>query len=149
MSDRKLNDLHKEVRDSVQKVWLAGLGALATAEDEGTKLFKSLVDKGLEFENRGKERFGKVVGKMENARGKAGEMWDKIEDLVNDSVAKALSTVGIPSKEEINELTQRVESLTASIKGLKAQKTTRTTTRKTTASKAKTTASKAKTAKKD
>lgn len=140
MTDKKFNDLQQEVRESVQKVWLAGLGALATAEEEGTKLFKSLVDKGLEFENRGKERFGQVVGKMDSARGKAGEMWDKIEDLVNDRVTKALGTVGIPSKEEINELTQRVEKLTASIQGLKAQKTTKTA-KKPSAAKAKTTKS--------
>lgn len=42
----------REARESAQKIWLAGLGALAVAEEEGGRLFDRLVEKGLELERR-------------------------------------------------------------------------------------------------
>ena len=38
------------LRDSVGQIWLAGLGALALTEQEGTKFFKTLVKRGEGFE---------------------------------------------------------------------------------------------------
>ena len=63
-----------EVRESAQKIWLAGLGALSVAETEGTKLFKDLVKKGEGFEKRGKRRASSNgrQGKVEDeGRGRA------------------------------------------------------------------------------
>ena len=34
------------VKDNAQHIWLAGLGALATASEEGGKVFEDLVEKG-------------------------------------------------------------------------------------------------------
>lgn len=42
--------LPREARESAQKIWLAGLGALAVAEEEGGHLFERLVQRGLELE---------------------------------------------------------------------------------------------------
>ncbi len=58
---KKMQD---ELKDSVHKVWLAGLGAVAMAEEEGSKFLKNLVDKGEAYEARGKERFDEVKGKV-------------------------------------------------------------------------------------
>lgn len=44
--------LPREARESAQKIWLAGLGALAVAEETGGSLFDRLVDRGLELERR-------------------------------------------------------------------------------------------------
>ena len=37
------------LRDSVEQVWLAGLGALALTEEEGLRFFRRLVKKGEGF----------------------------------------------------------------------------------------------------
>src|SRR4030081_2153457 len=58
MDDKKLQD---ELKDSAHKIWLAGLGALAAAEQEGTKVFNRLVDRGREVESRGKVDFKEQV----------------------------------------------------------------------------------------
>lgn len=42
----------REARQSAQKIWLAGLGALALAEEQGPHLFESLVERGRELERR-------------------------------------------------------------------------------------------------
>jgi poly(hydroxyalkanoate) granule associated protein phasin len=49
----KLKDLASGILDNeviVHRIWLAGLGALAMAEEEGTKVFSRLVDRGLKIE---------------------------------------------------------------------------------------------------
>ena len=52
MVTKKEKAMEKEIRETTHKVWLAGLGALSVAEEEGTKLFSNLVDKGRKFEKK-------------------------------------------------------------------------------------------------
>ena len=118
------------MKDSAQKIWLAGLGALATAEEEGGKLFKNLVKKGEEYEVRGKAELGKEFGKLKDivveVRGKAGKAFEevsgKVGEKLDDQVAAALARIGVPSKDEIATLTARVEELTTLVEKLKAPK---------------------------
>jgi poly(hydroxyalkanoate) granule-associated protein len=49
------------LQGSVEQVWLAGLGALALTEEEGSKFFHSLVKKGEVVEKKSKARLDDVV----------------------------------------------------------------------------------------
>jgi poly(hydroxyalkanoate) granule-associated protein len=125
-------------KDRAHKVWLAGLGALAVAEAEGSKLFHQLADKGADLEKRGKPVVDKMVkeatdkvsdvGKKAKARaqkvgGKVGDeaksVRSKMEGALDDGVAAALHRLGIPTRKEIEDLTKRVEALTAKLDGKK------------------------------
>lgn len=116
-------DFKDELKQNAEKVWMAGLGALATAEEEGGKLFRGLVKKGETYEKKGLAQFeklkAKVEGAAESAKDRAGEAWGKVEDRVedvedrlDDRVAVVLRKIGVPSKNEISTLTRRVEELT-------------------------------------
>lgn len=130
MVKQKPAELPKELKESANKVWLAGLGALAMAEEEGSKLFKNLVKKGEEYEVRGKAELGKEFGKLKDivveVRGKAGKAFEevsgKVGEKLDDQVAAALARIGVPSKDEIATLTARVEELTTLVEKLKAPK---------------------------
>ncbi len=111
------------LKASANKIWLAGLGALSTAEEEGGKLFKSLVKRGEAFESKGKVKLDKLRGQVaeiaSTAKERAEGAWEKVEDkwgVVEDQwdhkVVGALKRVGVPSKDEIAALTRRVEELT-------------------------------------
>ncbi len=117
-----------EIKDNAHKIWLAGLGALQAAEEEGSKLFKNLVERGETFQNRGRETFDDVKDKVEDAAGKARDqaetVWDKVEHRLDDAVTSALGRLGVPSRDEIATLTQRVEELTAVVEKLKPAKKT-------------------------
>ncbi len=119
MTDAK----NKDLRESAQRIWLAGLGALAVAEQEGSKLFRTLVQKGEEFESRGKERAEQLRveldGQFGKAREKATQTWEKLEETVDEKVSAALHRMGVPTKDEIQKLTRRVEELNASVERLK------------------------------
>jgi poly(hydroxyalkanoate) granule-associated protein len=120
---KKGKEVPAELRASAQKIWLAGLGALAVAEEEGSKLFKNLVKKGETLEGRGKVKVDKLRDELDaqvgKARAKANETWDKLEETVDEKVTAALHKLGVPSKEEIHKLTRRVEELNASVERLK------------------------------
>ena len=113
-------NVHEEIRESAHKIWLAGLGALAAAEEEGTKIFNTLVEKGEGYESRGKEELNKVKDRVEGAFGKAETSWEKLGDAFDDKVAGAVSRLGVPTSDEITTLTKRVEELTIKVDQLKA-----------------------------
>jgi len=111
--------VHEEIKESAHKIWLAGLGALAAAEEEGSKIFNTLVEKGEGYESRGKEELAKVKDKVEGAFGKAEGSWEKLGDAFDERVAGAVKRLGVPSGEEITNLTKRVEELTLKVDQLK------------------------------
>jgi len=120
MAKKTVKESSKEIRDSAHKIWLAGLGALTSAEEEGTKLFNKLVEKGESFESRGRKQIAKVQKKVETAVDQAESSWGKLGDAFDDRVASAINRLGVPSRDEIVKLTKRVEELTLKVDELKS-----------------------------
>ena len=56
------------VKDSAQQIWLAGLGAFTKAQNEGGKVFETLVKKGLSIQRKtqaaAEERITEATSKM-------------------------------------------------------------------------------------
>lgn len=113
-------NLQDELKESAHRIWLAGLGALAAAGEEGTKMFDRLVDRGREYETRGRDEARK---QYEGARSSADELWDTWSGKLDEAVTKALHRMGVPSRDEIHNLTQRVEELNAKVEMLKPRVT--------------------------
>ena len=111
----KLVDLQGDLRESAHKIWLAGLGALTVAGEEGQKMFSNLVEKGQEFEDRDHASVDAVKKTAGNAREKVGDLFGKFEDSLNDKIGLALQKMGVPTKDEIGQLTDRVDKLMEAI----------------------------------
>ncbi len=124
-----------ELRESVHKVWLAGLGALSTAEEEGSKLFNTLVDKGETFEARGKKVFDDAKDRVLSARERAEKRWKKVGDEIDDRVSATIERLGVPTRDEIQKLTKRVEELNKKIEPMVDKKAPARTTKKATSTK--------------
>lgn len=135
MPKKTKKDIQKEVMESAQKIWLAGIGALATAEEEGSKLFNSLVEKGENYEARGKQRIDEVKARVEEVVGKAEGSFEKLGDAFDDKVADAIKRLGVPSRNEITKLTKSVEELTVKVDQLKASQAKTASPKKTQAKK--------------
>lgn len=120
-------NLQQDLRDSAHKVWLAGLGALSTVEAEGTKLFQQLVDKGRTLESEGKEQVKKARERVESEVEKAtGKVKDRVGGAVGDfgdtleqTLTDVLHRFGVPTRDEIRDLTKRVEELNNKVDRLK------------------------------
>ncbi|MBB5017004.1 poly(hydroxyalkanoate) granule-associated protein [Chitinivorax tropicus] len=103
------NDLIKGTKDSAQQIWLAGLGAFAKAQSTGNKVFEELVKEGEALQAKTQKAVSKQVSK---GTSKATETWDKLEQVFQDRVAGVVARLGVPSRKEVAELTERVEELT-------------------------------------
>ena len=115
--------LQDDLKESAYRVWLAGLGALAAAGEEGAKAFNRLVDRGRELESRSKDDWKAQADKAKEQFGKAKEkaegQWEEWSDKLDEALTRSLHRLGVPSRDEIRTLTQRVEELTAKVEGLK------------------------------
>lgn len=114
------------VRDSAQQIWLAGLGAFAKAQARGTKfqaesarIFDALVREGEARQSFVRKVTGKKVAE---AAAKASGTWDKLEQVFEDRVARSLSSLGVPTKKDIETLSKRVTELTEVVQGLNGGK---------------------------
>ncbi len=135
-AQKGITDLTGNVTDSAQKIFNAGLGAFAIAGDEGSSFFNKLVKRGekVEFKGFGTDQVKKmrkqldtntekvseaVKGRVNDAKYMAEEASDKVEDRIQDAVAVVMKKIGVPTREEISELTASVERLTKKIAKLK------------------------------
>lgn len=126
--DKKLQD---DLKESAHRIWLAGLGALAAAEQEGVKVFNRLVDRGRDFESRNKGDFKEQVDRAkETAKEQMGQAKAKVEETVDswsekldETLTSALHRMGVPTRDEIRTLTQRVEELNAKVEQLRPRVT--------------------------
>lgn len=109
------NQLAQTVRESAQQIWLAGLGAYAKAQEEGGKVFEALVKEGESIQNRTRQAADEKIAVVAT---KASGTWDRLEQVFEDRVARALSSLGVPSKKDIDKLTKRVAELTALVQEL-------------------------------
>ena len=98
------------LQGSVEQVWLAGLGALALTEEEGTKFFHSLVKKGEVVEKKSKARLEEVVDVAKKVPATA---ISTIERRTDETFKQVMQRLGIPTRKDIDLLTRRIEKLTA------------------------------------
>lgn len=123
------------IRDSVEQVWLAGLGALAMTENEGTRLFRNLVKQGEGFEKATRARLDKA---MQRARAVPGDTMSAVEEGLDDTMERVMHRLGVPTRREISSLTKRVEGLTTTLE--QRRRPARATTRPRTGARRKTAA---------
>ena len=111
--------LASAVKESAQQIWLAGLGAFSKAQEEGGKVFETLVKEGLTIQRKtqavAEEKISEATSKMANMatdiQSKAGHQWDKLENIFEERVAKALNKLGVPSAKDVDALAARIDEL--------------------------------------
>lgn len=109
------NQLAQTVKDSAQQIWLAGLGAFAKAQEEGNKVFDALVKEGETIQQKTRKAADEKIAVV---AGKAAGTWDRLEQVFEDRVAKALGGLGVPTKKDIDKLSKRVAELTTVVQKL-------------------------------
>lgn len=97
------------LQGSVEQVWLAGLGALALTEEEGSKFFRSLVKKGETFERHTRARLDGMLAAAKKAPSTAVAT---IERRTDTTVQNVMHRLGVPTRRDIDSLNRRIEGLT-------------------------------------
>ena len=109
------------IKDSAQQIWLAGLGAFAKMQEEGSKAFEALVKDGVGMQKKTQQAAeetlaqaqARMAGLAGDIGGKAAGGWGKLENIFEDRVARAMANLGVPSAEEFAALKARLEVLEA------------------------------------
>lgn len=109
------SQLASTVKESAQQIWLAGLGAFAKAQEEGGKVFDALVKEGESIQSKTRKMTDERIAQV---AGKAAGTWDRLEQVFEDRVARALGSLGVPSKQDIDRLSKRVVDLSAAVQAL-------------------------------
>ncbi|MHA6492192.1 phasin family protein [Pseudomonas borbori] len=117
-----------DVKVYARKIWLAGLGAYVKAGQEGADYFKELVKNGEGVEQQGKKLVieqveaansqidsvkNNVTHNVTSVKGKVELQLDKIEKAFDTRVAGALNRIGIPSKQDVEVLSAKLDELSA------------------------------------
>ncbi len=140
-----------QAQDYAHEIWLAGLGAFSLAQQEGgklfekgrrsvestssqvlgesSKLFERLVKEGGKVETKGRKAATDTVsGVRDDVESRVGKVretaqsnWDKLEKVFEQRVARALAGLGVPSSDEINQLSKRVAELNKRVRELSEQ----------------------------
>ena len=132
------------VKEQAQQIWLAGLGAFAKAQQDGTKAFEKLVSDGITMQRKvhttAEEKLAEATQKATQAAHTLSEratgQWGKLEGIFEERVAKAMHGLGVPSAAELKALHARVAKLEAQL-GVKPKAATTTATKPATKTAAK------------
>jgi poly(hydroxyalkanoate) granule-associated protein len=116
----------QSVLNSSHQIWLAGLGAFARAQAEGMKMFEALVQQGEKLETRTRAAAadtaaaarGVAAAKAKEMQQMAGGTWDKLEQVFEDRVERALSKLGVYTQNDVQRLADRVDDLAEKVDAL-------------------------------
>lgn len=123
------NDAESDASEAARhNIWLAGLGAFAKAQAEGTKAFEALVSEGVELQRKtqalAQERLTEATQQFETLAARASnvatERLDKLESIFEQRVARALTRMGIPTSADLERLSERLDALEQAIEAGKS-----------------------------
>lgn len=115
------------VLDAVQQVWLAGMGAIARAQQEGPKAFQDAVGEGLKLLDKSREGAEQMLRdlldstqdtmrtRIDGVREQASETLDNIEAVLQNRIQKAMLQMGVPNADELRLLNRRIAELNETV----------------------------------
>lgn len=115
----KKKGVTSEIGETAYTIWLAGLGALAAAGEEGGKLFDTLVARGRKVEkrvNRPVEKAGeRVLGTIRQMRTSTEKTLGGLQNTIDQRMTATLHALGLPTVGEIAKLGKKVSRLTHAV----------------------------------
>ena len=112
-----LNSIKDQAKDGVRNIWLAGLGVVATAEQNSKMAFGGLVEKGQTYRAEKSDEDGTP---SPSASERAKQLIGKIEAPMVNGVKGVLTRMGVPNRDEVQSLSASVEKLTLKVETLQA-----------------------------
>ena len=119
----KLNEIKDEVSertapllDGVRRLMLAAVGAVAMTRDEMEQFITRLVDRGEIAERDAKKLLNDVMARRKR---EVGQVADEAEARVESRLEQVLNRMNIPTKRDIDELSNKIALLSSRVEELK------------------------------
>ena len=117
-----------EVGAPLEHIFLAGLGALSNAQKLGSKTFETLVEEGEFFRKDASEKTEALIGDIQKSiRNMAGDaqhratglidqmrdrsQLEQLQNVFDSRVADAMDRLGVPSKNDIEQLNAKLDKI--------------------------------------
>ena len=115
----------KQVMESAQQIWLAGLGAFSKAQDEGKKVFDTLVKQGEQLEKQTRHVAEATIETAKEQASRTFQMasgkYDKLEQVFESRVHSSLNRLGVLTSKDVEALSKQVGELSDAVRALLAQ----------------------------
>lgn len=136
MTDKKETTAKSLPESPTEQILAVGKAAVETAQEaiakaqetvekihqEGSKILESLVKESGkvidETQKKAGEKVEEIKGKVEEARSKAAETLDSLEQIFEERVSRALSRLGIPTRDDFQAIAKNLEKLNQSVQTL-------------------------------
>ncbi len=110
--------------DTPQKIWLAGLGAVAVAQREGGKALETLIGEGKRMQSRTsriardvqRQASVAVSARVKPVRARLHAVRRDVEASLERGVGQVLSFAGVPSKADVDALVVRIDKLSRQLR---------------------------------
>jgi polyhydroxyalkanoate synthesis regulator phasin len=112
IEDREKTPQRGRLLGTVRKLLLAGVGAMALAQDEAQEFIDRLVERGEIAEGDGKQL-------MRDLKSRRKRQTKRVEDELDQRVAEVLDRMNIPTKSEIQTLSDKLAELGEKVDKLK------------------------------
>ncbi|MBS0432608.1 MAG: phasin family protein [Proteobacteria bacterium] len=121
----------RSMMDSMQQIYLAGLGAFSKAQHGGGALFETLVEEGARTQEKiragAQTQFEQAKAQFEQAQRKAGPWFDdakrrtgeafgKFEQAFDERIARATQRMQMPTRDDIAQLNERLDELAREVR---------------------------------
>lgn len=124
--DFDLKNLPDEVTGRAREIWLAGLGALSRLEEEGDKVFQTLIERGKGYEDKRREQLEEATENLreqqesftEDVTQRLDDATKSVEKAVSDTLSGTLGRLGVPTQNEVRGLSRRVGELSKKLDAL-------------------------------
>jgi polyhydroxyalkanoate synthesis regulator phasin len=103
---------HNPLLEAVRKVLLAGIGAVALAQEEIEDFVNRLVERGEIAEKDGRKLVREVMDKRKKET-------EKAEDEITKRIEVVLERMSVPSKTDIDALSEKISVLSKKVDDLK------------------------------
>lgn len=107
---------HTPLFDMARRVLLAGIGAVALAQEEVEAFVNKLVERGEIAEKDGRKL---VKEMMDKRRKKAEEVVEEAGDDMDQRIEALLHRMNVPTKSDIEALSKKIATLTKKVEELK------------------------------
>ena len=118
--------MKNEIKNTINNVWLAGLGVASFAQKETYKVYGSLIKEGKTLEKKSKKTVKEVSNKAEkrftSIRKIANKQYSKVENLFETRIESVLKKLDIPTIKDINGLSKKVDLLVKEVKNIDVKK---------------------------
>jgi poly(hydroxyalkanoate) granule-associated protein len=99
--------------EMLQRLFMAGVGAISMACEESDKLIQQLVERGEEVQKENPNMMGNFAQQVRNVVQSAQESTSN--EHLHTALSQILANLNIPSKEDLDALNAKIEQLAATI----------------------------------